>query len=46
MAVETGRVCAVSVKQQLQKLKTERVLLADLHAELRSRFVISGKLAG
>jgi len=34
------------IKQQLQRPTTERVLLADLHAELRSLFVISRKLAG
>jgi len=34
-------VCAVSIKQQVQKPTTERVLLADLVS-----FVISGKLAG
>ena len=37
--------CAVSIKQQLQKPTTERVLLADLHVELWSLFVTSGKLA-
>jgi len=34
------------VKQQLQRPTTERVLLADLHVELWSLFVTSGKLAG
>ena len=37
---------AVSVKKQLQMPTTEQVLLADLHAELRSLFFTSGKLAG
>jgi len=32
--------------QQLQRPTAERVLLADLHAELWSLFVTSGKLAG
>jgi len=36
VAVETWRVCAVSIKQQLQKPAKECVLLADIHAELRS----------
>jgi len=46
VAVETLRVHAVSNKQQLQRPTTERVLLADLHVELWSLFVTSGKLAG
>jgi len=45
---QVGQWCvrAVSVKKQLQMPTTERVLLADLHAELRSLFFTSGKLAG
>ena len=35
-AVETQRVRAISIEQQLQRPATERVLLADLHVELRS----------
>jgi len=46
VAVETWRVCAVSIKQQLWRPTTERVLLADLDVELWSLSVTSGKLAG
>jgi len=42
VAVKTWRVRAVSVKQQLQRPTTERVLLADLQVELRSHLSLLG----
>jgi len=44
-AVETRCLPTVSIRQQLQRPTNERVLLADLHVELWSLFVTSGKLA-
>jgi len=43
-AVETSCVRAVSIKQQLKKPTTERVLLADIHVELICHFWEIGRL--
>ena len=42
VAAETSHARAVSIKKQLQKPTTERVQLADLHAELWSHLSLLG----